>query len=69
MATREDFVNKFKTVSEASTFEDRVLDTETLPDCAVSVTKGHEPTSEYWDFLLERFSDSEETLMFQINSD
>lgn len=66
MTTREDYIAKFKMRSEAVTFEDRVLDSgsEHLPQCARLVMLGHEPTSEYWDFLIQQLSDSIDAPLF-----
>lgn len=66
MATRLEYVGKFKTLSEALLFEDRVLDSGLthLPSCAKDVMEGQEPTSEYWDFLIGQLESSEDSLMF-----
>lgn len=66
MATREQYTNKFKTLSEASLFEDRVLDGggSYLPRCAKDVMEGHEPTAEYWDFLIGQLNEMSDSLMF-----
>jgi hypothetical protein len=65
MATREQYISKFKTLSEATRFEDRVLDGgSNLPRCAKAVMAGHEPTEEYWSFLIGQVETSDETPMF-----
>jgi hypothetical protein len=68
MATREDYIAKFKTTSEAIRFEDRVLDggVSCLPECAKPVMLGHEPTPEYWDFLIRQLSEMSDAQMFLI---
>ena len=66
MATREDYIAKFKIRSEAIVFEDRILDSgsDHLPKCALLVMKGHEPTSEYWDFLIQQLAESVDSTLF-----
>ena len=71
MATRDEYVGKFKTVSEAIRFEDHVLDSghTHLPECAKAVMQGHEPTSEYWDFLLRQLNTSDDAPLFLTTSE
>lgn len=53
--TRTDFVDLFEVPADAIRFEDEVLSAgdHYLPDFALSVRDGEEPTSEYWQFLAK----------------
>lgn len=56
MSTREQFLARFKSTSDAIEFETATLSIgrELLPPCARAVLDRQEPTPDYWDFLVSQ---------------
>lgn len=54
MSTKEEYQELFNSKLGAGTFENALLQSgdEGLPECALSVAAGGEPTKEYWDFII-----------------
>jgi hypothetical protein len=59
--TIDDYFAAFPTQRNSLEFQEYVLQAgeEFLPYCALAVLDGEEPTSEYWDFLLQQLEESE----------
>lgn len=57
-ATRNEFLAQFTCASDAIEFESQALSigSEFLPECAVEVIYGGEPTAAYWSWLIEQSS-------------
>lgn len=54
MLTSDDYQQLFRTPAEAAEFEEAALfDADALPEPAQEVWSGGEPTSEYWQWLIE----------------
>lgn len=53
---RTDYLACFDTLHDAIEFEETILGTaaEFLPQCALAVIEGEEPTEAYWAFLYEQ---------------
>lgn len=70
VATREDFLSKFSTPTEALAFETYVLSIgrEFLPSHVHRVLDGQEPTAEYWEFLIEQIATHEDAQMFLLRN-
>ena len=59
--TRENFVSKFDSLTEAVEYEHATLNSgrEFLPACAVTVLDGGEPTPEYWAWICGQVDEEE----------
>lgn len=70
VSTREDFLSKFTTPTEAIAFETYVLGSgrEFLPNHVHRVLDGQEPTAEYWEFLIEQIATHEDAQMFLLRN-
>lgn len=70
VATRELFLAKFQTHTEAIAFETYVLGAgrDFLPRHAQEVLDGAEPTPEYWDFLIGQINTHTDAQMFLLRN-